>query len=120
MKLWQLLLVATPLSLVAGALLDRPTALDARATCSALLRAACERQDTCPGCRPAGVDAVPCARVIADELPLCMGRAAPGETFAAELVGDCQRAMLGQTCGEACGSLADPPACLPLVRLAGP
>lgn len=98
---------------------NRPAALDAAATCSALVRAACERQDACPGCRSPGVNRVPCSAVVAAELPACVGRAAPGETFSSQAVGDCQRAFLGQSCPDACASFTDPPACAPFLGLSG-
>lgn len=93
-----------------------PAALGAATTCSTLLRAACERQQACPGCVPASVD---CSRVVAEELPACVARSAPGETFSAATVGECQRAFLEQPCPLACSSFTDPPACEVLEGLSG-
>ena len=115
MKLWQWLLVAACCA-PALALLDRPAAIDAETTCSTLLRAACERQQSCPRCPSV---ALPCSAIVADQLADCVGRAAPGERFSSEAVGSCQRAMLGQSCAESCDEPRDPEACLPFAGLAG-
>jgi len=85
-----------------------PAALDAAATCSALLRAACERQQACPGCAPVRDG---CAAVVALQLPLCTARAAPGETFNAVAVDRCVQAFAGQPCPMACESYTDPEGC---------
>lgn len=92
----------------------KPAALDARATCSALLRAACERQQACPGCAPVRDG---CAAVVASETPACASRAAPGEAFNAVAVDRCVQAFAAQPCPMACGSFTDPEGCSALEGL---
>lgn len=92
-----------------------PASLDARATCSALLRAACERQQACPGCAPVRDG---CAAVVAAETPACASRAAPGETFNAVAVDRCVQAFAAQPCPMACASFTDPEGCASLEGLA--
>lgn len=85
-----------------------PAALSASTMCSALLRAACERQQSCPGCAPVRV---PCSAIVESEAPLCERRAAPGETFSAAAVDACVRAFAAQPCPMACATFQDPEAC---------
>jgi hypothetical protein len=89
--------------------------LNASTTCSAILRAACERQQACPGCAPADV---PCAAVVAEQVPLCLAHTAPGETFNAVAVDACVRAFDAQPCPLACATYEDPPACKSLQGIA--
>jgi len=99
--------------LVASYRTQPPAELDARATCSALLRAACERQHACPGCAP-GVD---CGAVVAGEVTACAQRAAPGETFSALAVDRCVQAFAAQPCPMACSTFTDPEGCASLEGL---
>ena len=92
-----------------------PASLDARATCSALLRAACERQQACPGCAPVRDG---CAAVVAAETPACANRAAPGEAFNAVAVDRCVQAFAAQPCPMACATFTDPEGCASLEGLA--
>ena len=88
---------------------DRPpAALNATTTCSSILRAACERQQACPGCAPHDVT---CAAVVAEQLPLCLAHTAPREEFNAVAVDNCVRAFADQPCPLACSTFEDPPAC---------
>lgn len=91
-----------------------PAALDARATCSALLRASCERLHACPGCNAPAVD---CGALVAAELAACERRAAPGETFAALAVDRCVQAFAAQPCPMACETYTDPEQCASLEGL---
>lgn len=86
----------------------RPAALNATNTCSALLRAACERQQACPGCAPLDVT---CAALVTEQLPLCLAHTAPGEEFNAVAVDACVRAFADQPCPLACSTFEDPEAC---------
>lgn len=100
-------------ALLVAAYRTQPAGLDARATCSALLRAACERQHACPGCAP-GVD---CGAVVAGEVAACAQRAAPGETFSPLAVDRCVQAFAAQPCPMACSTFQDPEGCASLEGL---
>jgi hypothetical protein len=119
--LWVLIFSAASIgclfvALYRGLVTERsPATLDAAATCSALLRAACERQQACPGCSPVRDG---CAAVVAAETPACAARAAPGEQFNAVAVDRCVQAFGAQPCPMACGSFTDPEGCSVLEGLA--
>lgn len=117
--LWTFVFAGTAIGVFVVAVLGRggaaPASLDARATCSALLRAACERQQACPGCAPVRDG---CAAVVAAETPACAARAAPGETFNAVAVDRCVQAFAAQPCPMACESFTDPEGCASLEGLA--
>jgi len=95
-------------TLYRGQLGQPPASLDAAATCSALLRAACERQQACPGCSPVRDG---CAALVAAETPACAARAAPGEHFNAVTVDRCVQAFAAQPCPMACETMTDPEGC---------
>jgi len=109
--LWTVVFAGTAIGVLVVALGragQAPASLDARATCSALLRAACERQHACPGCAPGPVD---CGEVVAAEVAACERRAAPGERFTALAVDRCVQAFEAQPCPMACGTYTDPEGC---------